>query len=393
MRADAIGSQAEFEQKGKGMHIENSGALDGVRVIDASRVLGGPIAGQILGDHGAEVLKIEGPAGDDTRQWGPPYLGKNSAYFAGANRNKQSLVLDLSSEAGRDHFFMLLETADVLIENFKESTLQKWGIDVKSFTQRFPRLVHCRVSGFGSDGPYGGLPAYDTAIQALCGLMSVNGDRSTGASRVGLPIVDMTTGLNAVIGVLLALQSRERTGEGQMVETTLYANALSMLHPHAPNYFATGQCPVPTGNAHPNIYPYDSYATATGDIYLAIGNDTQFRVFCRHLGLKDLPLDPLFATNPSRSVNRDALRDILRVALEPQDGKKLVLELMKLGVPCAPINTVEEVLSDPHTTHAELVVELEDGYKGLASPIMLSRTPPSYRYAPPVKPDHEKAEV
>lgn len=370
------------------LKIENSGALSGIRVIDVSRVLGGPIAGQILGDHGAEVIKIEGPAGDDTRQWGPPYLGKNSAYFSGANRNKKGMTLDLSSDEGRNQLFSLLETADVLVENFKESTLAKWGVGISSFTERFPHLVHCRVSGFGSEGPYGGLPAYDTAMQALCGLMSVNGDSATGPLRVGLPIVDMTTGLNAVIGILLALQSRERTGVGQLVETTLYANALSMLHPHAANYFATGQCPAPTGNAHPNIYPYDSFATTNGDIYLAIGNDTQFGLFCRHLGLDGLAHEPRFATNPSRSVNRDALKILLQQTLASQDGKSLALALMKIGVPCAPVNTVEDVLSDQHTSHRRLVVELEGGYKGLASPIMMSRTPPSYRYAPP-----EKAEL
>ncbi|MEB2400378.1 MAG: CoA transferase [Alcaligenaceae bacterium] len=375
------------------LKTESGGALSGIRVIDASRVLGGPIAGQILGDHGAEVIKVEGPAGDDTRQWGPPYLGRNSAYFSGANRNKKGVTLDLASETGRSRFFAMLETADVLIENFKESTLKKWGIDVSGFTERFPRLVHCRVSGFGSTGPYGGLPAYDTAMQALCGLMSVNGDHSTGPLRVGLPIVDMTTGLNAVIGVLLALQNRERTGMGQLVETTLYANALSMLHPHAPNYFATGRCPAPTGNAHPNIYPYDSYPTANGHIYLAVGNDAQFGLFCRRLGLDELPSDPRFSTNPSRSVNRAALRALLEAALKPEDGRSLALELMRIGVPCAPVNTVEDALCDPHTRHAGLVVELEDEYKGLASPISLSRTPATYRHAPPALAAIEKEEA
>jgi Predicted acyl-CoA transferases/carnitine dehydratase len=364
---------------------EVAGALAGVRVIDASRVLGGPVAGQILGDHGAHVIKVEGPEGDDTRKWGPPYLGKNSAYFSGANRNKSGMTLDLNSEVGRDQFFALLESADVLIENFKESTLAKWGIEVSTFTNRFPRLVHCRVSGFGSDGPYGGLPAYDTAMQALCGLMSVNGDQQSGALRVGLPIVDMTTGLNAVIGVLLALQHRERTGMGQLVETTLYANALSMLHPHAPNYFATGQCPIQTGNAHPNIYPYDSFQTENGHLYLAIGNDSQFSMFCHHVGLSELPADPRFATNPKRSENRDTLRDLLSPVLAGLDGKMLALDLMRKGVPCSPVNTVEEALLDPHTAHMGMVVEMEGGYKGLGSPIKLSRSPASYRYSPPEK--------
>lgn len=363
----------------------SSGALEGIRVIDASRVLGGPVSGQVLGDHGAEVIKVEGPDGDDTRKWGPPYLGKNSAYFSGANRNKRGLTLDLSTEEGRGEFFLLLQEADVLIENFKESTLAKWGLSIQSFVELNPRLIHCRVSGFGSDGPYGSLPAYDTAMQALCGLMSVNGDEESGSLRVGLPIVDMTTGLNATIGILLALQSREKTGLGQLVETTLYANALSLLHPHAANYFATGKCPRPTGNAHPNIYPYDSFITAKGDIYLAIGNDAQFKLFCEHLDLDGLVQDPRFASNPSRSVHRAELKELLQKALISIDGKILAVDLMQIGVPCAPINTVEDVLKDTHTIHNHLLVELADGYKGLASPIMLSRTPPSYRLAPPEK--------
>lgn len=363
----------------------NGSALEGIRVIDASRVLGGPISGQVLGDHGADVVKVEGPDGDDTRQWGPPYLGGTSAYFSGANRNKRGIVLDLSTPDGRDGLFALLDDADVLIENFKESTLKKWGLDIGAFTQRFPRLVHCRVSGFGSDGPYGGLPAYDTAMQAMCGLMSVNGESGGGMLRVGLPIVDMTTGLNATIGILLALQNRERTGKGQLVETTLYANAISLLHPHAPNYFATGESPSPTGNAHPNIYPYDSFETANGQLYLAVGNDIQFRIFCGHLGLDALPDDPRFGDNPSRSVNRDALRTLLVPALRHTDGRTLALELVNRGVPCAPVNAVEDVLTDPHTRHCGLVVELPHGYKGVASPITLSRTPPSYRLAPPEK--------
>ncbi|ETF04466.1 carnitine dehydratase [Advenella kashmirensis W13003] len=361
----------------------NTGALKGLRVIDASRVLGGPFCGQILGDHGAEVLKIEIETGDDTRQWGPPYMGHNSAYFSGANRNKRSRVLDLSSSDGRQAFFELLSDTDILVENFKESTLKKWGLHTGSFTQSNPKLIHCRVSGFGSDGPYGGLPAYDTAIQAQCGLMSVNGDNASGPMRVGLPIVDMTTGLNATIGILLALHDRELTGKGQIVETTLFASAISLLHPHSSNYFSTGKSPIPTGNAHPNIYPYDSFRTATGMIYLAIGNDTQFVQFCRHLELDSLSADPLYATNPARSTNREQLRTILQTALQDTDGNQLTSELIRLGVPCAPIKNVQEVLEDPHTLHQNLIVKLDPGYTGIASPISLSRTPASYRLAPP----------
>lgn len=364
---------------------QNNGALGGLKVLDASRVLGGPIAGQILGDHGAEVIKVEGPAGDDTRKWGPPYLGNQAAYFSGANRNKTSITLDLSKEGDRHLFFEMLNEADVLLENFKPSTLAKWGIGLDDFLTHNPRLIHCRVSGFGSEGPYGGLPAYDTAIQALCGLMSVNGDVQSGPMRVGLPIVDMTTGLNAVIGVLLALFHREKTGEGQQIEVTLYASAISLLHPHAPNYFSNQENPKRTGNAHPNIYPYDCFDTKTIPVYLAIGNDVQFKQFCNHINLSSLVDDPLFKTNPDRSVNRHQLRDILQKTLKDMDGKELVNMLLQRGVPCAPVNTVADILTDSHTEHMQLIVELGASYRGLASPIQLSRTPATYRLEPPAQ--------
>ena len=359
------------------------GALTGIKVIDASRVLGGPYCGQILGDHGADVVKVEGPSGDDTRKWGPPDLGPNSAYFAGANRNKTSVILDLKVADDRNRFLLMLADADVLIENFKPSTLEKWGWQPDEFVRRFPRLVHCRVSVFGPDGPYGGLPAYDTAIQAQCGLMSVNGSADSGPLRVGLPIVDMTTGLNAAIGILLALRARDAIGAGQFVETTLYANAISMLHPHASNFFGAGVCPTPTGNAHPNIYPYDSFDTATASIYLAVGNDAQFRTLCRHLGVEALAADTRYATNPARSVHRHLLRPLLAQALQSTDGYTLVGALVNDGVPAAPIGSVQDVLRDPHTHHMGLVVEMERGYRGIASPIRLSDTPATYRHAPP----------
>lgn len=360
-----------------------NGSLAGIRVVDASRVLGGPLCGQILGDHGADVLKVESPDGDDTRRWGPPYLGPNSAYFAGANRNKRNTILDLRDTSDRERFLTLIDGADVLIENYKPSTLESWGWHLDTFVQRNPTLVHCRVSGFGSDGPYGGLPAYDTAIQALCGLMSVNGSPSSGPMRVGLPVVDMTTGLNAVIAVLLALQARHRTGRGQRVETTLYANAISLLHPHVSNFLATETCPALTGNAHPNIYPYDSFDTETGPIYLAVGNDAQFRLLCGELKLDQLCADQRFATNPARSVNREVLRHILCDALREQDGTRLVGILVKAGVPSAPISTVQRALQDAHTGHMGLLVAMTEGYTGVASPISLSETPASYRLPPP----------
>lgn len=214
------------------MQQTNIGALDGLKVIDAARVLAGPFAGQILGDHGAEIVKIESPEGDECRGFGPPFVNGSSAYFNAVNRNKRSVVLDLGEQNDREQFFKMLETADVLIENFKLSTLQKWQIpDAKWFTEKYPRLIHCRITGFGDDGPYGGLPGYDAAVQAMAGLLSINGDLDGDPVRVGVPVVDLTTGMNAAMAALLALQARNRTGRGQLADISLYDSAVSMAHP------------------------------------------------------------------------------------------------------------------------------------------------------------------
>ncbi|MDM0043339.1 CoA transferase [Variovorax dokdonensis] len=359
------------------------GALSGVRVLDLSRVLGGPYCGQILGDHGADVLKIEPPQGDDTRAWGPPFAKDGVAsYYMGLNRNKRVQHLDLSSEAGRDALMALLPQADVLIENFKTGTMERWGIGYDTLSKRFPSLVWCRVSGFGADGPLGALPGYDAAVQAMTGIMSINGEAEGGALRVGLPVVDMVTGLNATLGVLLALQERARSGKGQLVEAALYDSGLSLLHPHAANWFVDGKTPRRTGNAHPNIYPYDALRTGTDPIFLAVGNDRQFAVFCRCIGVPEMAQDARFADARSRSVNRATLKEALEAVLQAFDGRTLVDTLMAEGVPAAPVLPVDAALQHPHTLHREMVVEMEGGYRGIASPIKLSRTPASYRHAP-----------
>ncbi|HMO47597.1 MAG TPA: CoA transferase [Rubrivivax sp.] len=361
----------------------STGALDGLRVVDLSRILGGPLCGQILGDHGADVLKVEPPQGDDTRAWGPPFTADGVAsYYLGLNRNKRLMRLDLSSEAGRVVLLGLLADADVLIENFKTGTLEKWGLGYDALAERFPRLVHVRVSGFGADGPLGGLPGYDAALQALCGIMSVNGEAGGPPLRVGLPVVDMVTGMNAALGVMLALQERQRSGRGQFVEAALYDSGLSLLHPHGANWFLDGREPERTGNAHPNIYPYDSFATGSEPIFLAVGNDRQFAILCRHLGAPALAEDARFASAGARSVNREALKLELERLLATHDCKPLADALVQAGVPCAPVLSVPQALQHPHTAHREMVVELPGGYQGIGAPIKLSRTPASYRFAP-----------
>lgn len=366
----------------------STGALDGVKVVDLSRVLGGPFATQVLGDHGADVVKIEPPTGDETRDWGPPFLDGTASYFLGVNRNKRALSLDLRREEGRAVLLRLLEDADVLVENFKPGTLEKWGLDFETvLAPRFPRLIQCRISGFGADGPMGALPGYDAILQAMGGIMSVNGTAESGPTRVGLPVVDMVTGLNAVIGILLAVQARQRTGRGQFVDATLFDTAISLLHPHAANFALSGKGPRRTGNDHPNISPYSTYATGTRPIYLAVGNDRQFGRLCEEIGAPDIATDPRFATNGDRVVNREALRDALEAALADHDGEQLADRLIRQGIPAGPVLDVAESLAHPHTIHRGMTVEI-GAYRGLGSAIRPRASAPTYRRRPPAFAEH-----
>lgn len=361
--------------------IPNTGALKCTKVLDLSRILGGPLCGQILGDHGADVLKVEPPQGDDTRTWGPPFRDGVASYYFGLNRNKRIQFLDLASPEGQAQVKALMAEADVVVENFKIGTMEKWGIGFEQMQHEFPHLVWCRVTGFGADGPLGSLPGYDAAIQAMAGLMSINGEADHDPLRVGLPVVDMVTGLNAVIGVLLALHERGRSGQGQLVDASLYDSGISLLHPHAANWFMSDKVPGRSGNAHPNIYPYDVVNTGTSPIFLAVGNDRQFRLMCKHLRIEALADDPLYATAGQRSVNRVTLKPLLEQAFAALDGVQLADDLMATGVPAAPVLNVAQALQAPHTLHRELVVKMGN-YTGLGAPVKLSRTPASYRFEP-----------
>jgi crotonobetainyl-CoA:carnitine CoA-transferase CaiB-like acyl-CoA transferase len=368
-----------------------TGALQGLRVIDLSRVLAGPYCTQILADHGADVLKVEPPGGDETRGWGPPFDADGTAsYFLGLNRNKRGCTMDLTQPAAREALLALLADADVLVENFKAGTLEKWGLGAQALAERFPQLVHCRITGFGTDGPLGGLPGYDAAIQALAGLMSVNGEpdeRGGEPLRVGLPVVDMVTGLNAALGILFALHERGRSGRGQFVEVALYDAGLSLLHPHAANHLLDGRIPRRTGNAHPNICPYDTFRTGTEPIFLAVGNERQFATLCREIGAEALASDPRFASNAERSAHRVALKALLEEHLGRFECRPLADRLVRAGVPCAAIQSVATALADPHTRHRGMVVGIGEGYRGVASPIKLARTPATYRSTPPARTD------
>lgn len=358
-----------------------AGALAGIKVLDLSRILGGPLCGQILGDHGADVLKVEPPQGDDTRAWGPPFRDGVASYYFGLNRNKRIQFLDLSAPEGQQRVRALMAQADVVVENFKVGTMEKWGIGYEQMRHEFPHLIWCRVTGFGADGPLGSLPGYDAAIQASAGLMSINGEAEGDPLRVGLPVVDMVTGLNAAIGVLLALHERAASGQGQLVDAALYDSGLSLLHPHAANWFMSGKLPQRTGNAHPNIYPYDVIRTGGAPVFLAVGNDRQFRLLCDYIARPALADDARFATAGQRSVHRAVLKPLLEQSFEARDGQELADALMAIGVPAAPVLNVEQALAHPHTLHREMVVHM-DGYQGLGAPVKLGRTPATYRFAP-----------
>ena len=360
-----------------------TGALAGWRVVDLSRILGGPLCGQILGDHGAEVIKVEPPHGDDTRGWGPPFQDGESAYYTGLNRNKRSISLDLSRAQGREVLLRLLEGADVLLDNFKIGTMEGWGLGYEEvLKERFPRLIYCRISGFGADGPYGGLPGYDGVAQALSGLMSVNGTPQSGPTRIGVALVDQGTGMMAAIAVLAAAQERTRSGLGQFIEATLFDTGVSLLHPYAYNWFMSNKPPVLTGNEHANVVPYNKFETATGPIFLTAANDRQFRRLCHEIGEPDLAEDARFLSNADRVANRAALAEALAGALEDRNGEAVCKALLAVGIAAGPVLDTPAVLNHPHTRHRDMVVEI-DGYRGTGIPVKLSRTPGSVRRAPP----------
>ncbi len=349
-------------------------ALDGVRVLDLSRVLAGPLCTQMLADHGADVIKVEPPAGDETRLLGPPFdAAGDAAYFSAVNRGKRSISLDLARPEGRAVLERLLERADVLIENFLPGTMERWGIAYDTLARRYPRLVYCSISGFGADGPLGGLPGYDAVVQAMCGLMSVNGSPDTGPTRVGVPVVDHLTGYVAATAILMALYARERTGEGQRVEATLFDTGLSLLVPHAANWFASGQAPALLGSAHPNIAPYEKFRVGEREIFLGVANDGQFRKLCECLALPKLAADVRFATNAARVAHRGELRAALEEAFAAHEANALCRELMRRGVPAGVVNAIPDALSHAHAVHRGMTTEGE-GYRGVAPPARLGST-------------------
>lgn len=352
------------------------GALRGIRVLDLSRVLAGPLCGQMLGDHGADVIKVESPSGDDTRTWGPPFFADGkSAYYTSINRNKRNLCLDLRHEQGQAVLWRLLEQADVVVENFKAGTMTRWGLGYDEvLADRFPRLVYCRITGYGVDGPMGGLPGYDAVLQAYSGLMSVNGEAEREPLRIGVPVVDMVTGMLAFSGILLALHERQRSGNGQLVDCTLLDTAIALLHPHSGNWLASHELPMRTGSAHPTIAPYETFELRTGTFFLSAANDRQFASLASVLGRPELATDPRFSTNTTRVVNVAELRAILGELLATWEPEQLAAELLACGVPAAPVHNVAEGLKAPQVAHREMLVT-KGSYSGVGIPVKLGRTP------------------
>lgn len=384
-----------------------SGALSHIRVLDLSRVLAGPWAGQILGDLGAEVIKIERPrTGDDTRHWGPPYLkdaqGENTseaAYYLSANRNKQSLTLDFTQPEGQQIIRELVAQCDVLLENFKVGGLAAYGLDYESLKAINPRLIYCSITGFGSDGPYAQRAGYDFMIQGLGGLMSLTGraegEEGAGPVKVGVALTDILTGLYATVGVLAALNHREQKGVGQHVELALLDVQVACLANQAMNYLTTGVPPKRMGNAHPNIVPYQDFPTADGDIILTVGNDGQFRKFAEVAGRPEWADDPRFASNKARVAHRQELVPMIRQVTVFRTTAEWVAALEQAGVPCGPINDLAQVFADPQVQARGMRVDLPHSLAGsvpqVASPIRLSETPVEYRSAPPLLGEHSEA--
>jgi crotonobetainyl-CoA:carnitine CoA-transferase CaiB-like acyl-CoA transferase len=384
--------------------INMAGPLVGYRVLDLSRILAGPWLGQLLADLGAEVWKVERPGtGDDTRQWGPPFLKNGSgedtsesAYFLSANRGKQSICIDIASLEGRDLVRALVRNADVVLENYKVGDLARYGLGYDDLKKEKPDIVYCSITGYGQTGPFKDTAGYDMAIQAIGGLMSLTGERDDlpggGPQKVGVPIVDILTGMYGATAVISSLLHRERTGEGQYIDMALLDVQVSVLANQNMNFLTTGSPPGRSGNAHPNIVPYQAFATADGSFILAIGNDGQFRKFCSAAGLSSLADDARFCTNANRLQHRDVLIPLLAARLVGESTGFWIALLEPLGVPCAPINRLDQVFAHPQVRHRGLRVDLPHTAGANAplvgNPIKFSKTPIEYSAPPPVLGEH-----
>jgi formyl-CoA transferase len=369
------------------------GPLEGIRVLDLSRVLAGPFCTMILGDLGADVVKVEQPgSGDDTRQWGPPWAGGESAYYLCVNRNKRSITLNLKHERGREILVQLARDCDVVVENFRVGLLDRLDIGYQALSARYPQLIWCSITGYGLDGPYAERAGYDFVAQGEGGLMSITGEPDGEPMKVGVAIVDLFTGLYAATAILAALHARAQTGRGQLIDVALLPATVAMLANVGSNYLVSGQIPRRYGNAHPNIVPYQTFRARDGWMTVAVGNDRQFRLLCRILGREELADDPRFATNPQRVAHRDQLIPLLQAIFETRDADDWLAAMTEAGIPCGPINTLDRVFSHPQVLHRGMVVELPHPTAGsvrlTGPPFILSETPAAVRSHPPLLGEH-----
>jgi crotonobetainyl-CoA:carnitine CoA-transferase CaiB-like acyl-CoA transferase len=369
------------------------GSLSGVTVIDFTRVLSGPYCTMVLADHGARVIKLEHPVrGDDTRHWGPPFLGSESAYFLSVNRNKESVTLDFKHPDGKRILEQLLSRADVVVENFRPGTLDAAGFGATDVLSRHPRIVYCSISGYGHTGPRSEEPGYDAVMQAEGGLMSITGEADGPPLRLGVAITDIVSGLFAAQGVMSALIAREKTGRGQRVDIGMLDATAALLTYQAGNYFATGQVPSRMGNRHPTIVPYESFRAADGDFVIAGGNDEIWRRLCAVIGRPELADDPRYRTNADRAPRHAEVKAELERALQTRTRDEWVRELTNAGVPCGSVREISEVLADPQIVAREMVRDVEHSTIGTArvinSPVKMSDTPTSVRTAPPTLGQH-----
>jgi formyl-CoA transferase len=366
--------------------------LEGVRVLDLSRVLAGPYCTMMLGDLGADVIKVERPGtGDDTRQWGPPFAAGESAYYLCCNRNKRSLTLNLKTKAGREIAARLAEQSDVLVENFLPGTLDGWGLSYSELARRNPRLIYCSITGFGQTGPRRDEPGYDIMIQAMAGAMSITGEADGPPMKLGVAISDITAGIFAGNAILAALYARERTGAGQQIDMALFDSTIAWLANVGSNYLVSGAVPHRQGTAHPNIVPYQAFEASDESLIIAVGNDAQFLKFCATIGRADLVADPRFTTNALRVHNRESLIPLLTAEIARRPAAEWLQKLEVAGVPCGPVNTLDRVFNDPQTTARDMLIEVAHSTIGplklAGSPLKLSGADPPRR-PPPLLGEH-----
>jgi len=374
--------------------LNKKGALSGIRVLDLSRVLAGPWCGMYLGDMGAEVIKVEPPQGDDTRKWGPPFLKSESVYFLGCNRNKKGMVIDFSTKAGKQLLEKLIPKFDVLLENYKLHTLEKWGFDIAWFKKNAPHVVHCSITGYGSKGPQAGLPGYDFILQAESGLMYITGEKNGIPSKYGVAIVDLTTGMMAANSIQSALISRFRTGQGQKVEINLHDTALALLTNVGNSNLATNKESQRYGNGHPTIVPYTTYETADSIVALAVGNDKQFAQLANLLGHPEWLNDQRFQTNSARIKNRELVDKMIGIELIKHPTSSLIKLLMNYGIPVGQVKSIHEALNSDQATANSMVTQIDHpligSYPTLGIPVQLSQTPGEIYDAPPMLGQHTR---